>query len=381
MRAAGRMGGLVLAVALAACGGSDAAPQAGGPAGAAGGGARGPGGPGGMAGRPVLVEVAAVERGAIAREVTVTGVVEPIRVIGVNSQLAGALTVVQAQEGDRVRAGAVLARLDARELGAQLAAARAAREVAEAAYARAARLREQQVITLPEYERERTALSAALAQVEQLEARVSFATVTSPINGLITEKHVETGDVVGNQTRLFTIADVSMMVVRVGVSELDVVAINAGDAVQVALDAYPGIALRGRVLRIFPSANPATRLVPVEVALAGAEAATARPGFLARATFGVGARSNVMLVPAAAVMPTAGGQAVFVVDGDRAVRRTVEIGVTHTGRIEIIAGLMDGELVVTTGNSMLRDGAQIRISDREGSPVPPRPVVGEGRGG
>jgi membrane fusion protein, multidrug efflux system len=359
-------------LATGACGGGDAAPQAG----AQGGG----GGRGTMSGRPVLVDVAPVERGDIARQVTVTGTVEPIRVIGVNSQLAGALTAVHVQEGDRVRPGSVLARMDDREQRAQLSAARAALEVAEAAYRRAEQLRERQVITLPEYERDRTAYMAAAAQVEQIETRLSHATITSPIAGIITEKRVETGDIAGNQTRLFTIADISTMVVRVGVSELDVVAIGVGDGVAVALDALPGSTLRGRVRRIFPSADPATRLVPVEVALEGADAAAARPGFLARTTFGVGARSNVMLVPAAAVLPTTGGQAVFVLDNDRAVRRTVETGATHAGRVEIIAGLMDGEFVITTGNNMLRDGATIRVAGREAAP-PPRPVVGEGSGG
>jgi membrane fusion protein, multidrug efflux system len=180
------------------------------------------------------------------------------------------------------------------------------------------------------------------------------------VAGVITEKRVESGDIVGNQTRLFTVAEISTMVVRVGVSELDVVALNVGDDVRVALDAYAGRELRGRIRRIFPSADPGTRLVPVEVELASNDAA--RPGFLARVTFGVGARSGVLMVPAGAVLPVAGGgQAVFVVDDGRAVRRTVEIGTTSAGRVEIISGLSEGETVVTVGNHSLRDGAQIRI--------------------
>jgi membrane fusion protein, multidrug efflux system len=367
-------GGMLAAFGLAACGGGGDAgnPQVanaqagavGGQAqpGGTGGGGGGMGGRGGMSREPI-VEVAQAERGTIAREVTVSGVVEPIRMVGVNSQLAGAVLSVHAEEGVVVRPGTVLARLDDRELRAQLEAAEAAYQVAASSYRRAEQLRERRVITLPEYERERTAYAAARAQLDQIRTRIGFATVTSPIAGVVTEKRVEFGDIVGNQTRLFTIADISTMVVRVGVSELDVVAIREGDGARIALDAYAGRELRGRVRRIFPSADPGTRLVPVEVALESNDAA--RPGFLARVTFGVGARDNVLLVPASAVLQVAGGQAVFVIEDGRAVRRTVETGGTAGGRVEIVSGLVDGETVVTVGNHALRDGATVRVVGTE----------------
>src|SRR5690606_10055989 len=130
---------------------------------AQGGGMRGGpgGGPGGGGARVMPVTVGKVERGSIARTAAVSGVVEPIRTVGVNSQLAGALLQVLVQEGEGVRTGARLARLDDRELAAQLAAAEAAYPVAGAAYQRAEQLRDRKVITVPEYERDRTAFAAA----------------------------------------------------------------------------------------------------------------------------------------------------------------------------------------------------------------------------
>src|SRR5690606_2890869 len=123
--------GLVLgsvSLALGACGGGENAPRAG-------------GGPGrGMA--ATAVEVRPVEIGRIARAVTVSGVVEPIRQVAVNSQLSGALLSVNVEEGGEVREGQLLARMDDRELRAQLAAAEAAFEVARAAFERAEQLRD-----------------------------------------------------------------------------------------------------------------------------------------------------------------------------------------------------------------------------------------------
>ena len=241
------------ALSVGACGGDEA------PAG---------GRPGGFGGAPATpVETAAVTEGEIARVVTLPGTVQPIRTIGVNAQVSGALLEVPVEEGDRVEEGQVVARLDDRELRAQLRSAEASFEVAEASFQRARQLLDRQVITQPEYEAERTAYEAARAQLDQLQTRVGFTRVRAPIGGVVTTKAVQAGDVVGTQGRLLEVAEVDTMVVRVSVSELDVVQIAEGDAVQVALDALPGETLRARVRRVFPAADPATRLIPVEVAL------------------------------------------------------------------------------------------------------------------
>jgi membrane fusion protein, multidrug efflux system len=354
------VGALALALAAAACGGKADEPAT------AQAGPGGPGGPGGGRGRVAVVEVQPIARGSIARQVTVSGIVEPVRTVGVNSQLSGAVTSVLVQEGDRVRRGAVLARMDARELVAQLASAEATLEVAKAAYERAEQLRERRVITLPEYERERTGYAAARAQVDQLRTRVSYATVTAPVDGVVTEKRVESGDVVGNQARLFSVADVSEIVARVGVSELDIVELQQGDRVSITLDAFPNRQLNGRIRRVFPSADPTTRLVPVEVSFDAQSAQLARPGFLARVTFDLATSNDVLLLPVAAVLGAQGSQAVFVVDEDGvATRRAVYTGLTSQGRVEIVSGLTEGEQVVVIGNNNLRDGMTVRVAGQE----------------
>lgn len=306
------------------------------------------------------VELGTVTRGSIARTATVSGTVEPIRTIGVNSQLSGALLAVLVQEGDRVRAGVPLARLDDREVNAQLAAAEASYQVAEAAYQRAEQLRERKVITVPEYERDRTAYAAAKSQLDQLRARAGYATVRAPITGVITEKHVEAGDVVSNNFRLFTLADVSSLVVRAGVSELDVVELKPGDPVTLQLDALPGRNLTGHIRRIFPSGDPTTRLVPVEVVIDPASATLVRPGFLARIEFALSTHDDVLLIPASALVGAQGNESVFSVQEGKAVRRTVETGLDSRGMVEVRNGLKEGEQIVVVGGNTLRDGMTVR---------------------
>ena len=313
--------------------------------------------------RVAAVQTVPVTKGSIARSVTVSGVVEPLRTVAVNSQLAGAVLSVNVEEGTVVRAGDTLAELDGRELQAQLASAEASYQVAEAAFERAQQLRDRQIITLPEYEQQRTAHAAATATLDQLRTRIGYTHVVSPVDGVVTEKRVEAGDAVGTQTRLFSVAEVATLVVRVGVSELDVVELKEGDPVRVDLDAFPGRVVSGHIRRIFPVADPTTRLVPVEVALASEARMFVRPGFLARTSFALDARTGVLLVPQAALVGGSSSQAVFVVDQGRAVRRTVETGLTSEGSVEVVSGLSEGESVVTLGNNLLRDGAEVRVVD------------------
>lgn len=325
-------------------------------------------------GEPVVpVEVAIAALGDAARVVSVTGTVEPIRTVGINSQLAGAVLAVEAEEGSRVRQGQVLARLDGREVEAQLTSAEAALVLARRTAERSEQLRAQDYITAAEYDRDQAAFIAAQAVRDQLRTRAGYATVRAPVAGVVLEKRVEAGDIVPAQSRLFSIGELSTLVVRVPVSELDVSSLSPGDSVPLALDALGGRPMAGRIRRVFPSADTLTRLVPVEVALTGAAAREARPGFLARLHFRLEARGGMLLVPAGAVVEGASGAAVYLVREGRASRRAVRRGDVHQGRVEIREGLAPGDTVVVAGATAVRDGARVRIVPAPAAAAAPSP--------
>ncbi|MDT8367769.1 MAG: efflux RND transporter periplasmic adaptor subunit [Longimicrobiales bacterium] len=310
--------------------------------------------------QPVPVGTDTVTLGRIARTITIPGTVEAIRTIGVNAQVAGALLELNVEEGDRVEEGAVLARLDDRELQAQLRAAEAQLQVSESAYERAIQLRDLSVITQAEFEVDRTAFEAARAQAEQLRTRVGYTVIRAPLGGVVTTREVQAGDILAGQSRLVEIAEIDTMVVRVSVSELDVVEISPGDPVSVRLDAIPGQEIEARVRRVFPSADPATRLVPVEVMLDGVDPRRVRPGFLARVTFELAPRENATLVPAGAIVSRGGTEGVYVVAESTVVFRSITPGLTSGDRAEVLQGLDPGERVVVAGSNLLRDGGRIR---------------------
>jgi RND family efflux transporter MFP subunit len=313
--------------------------------------------------RIVPVAAAPAERRDMARAVTVVGPVEPVRTIGVNSLMAGTVLVLRAQEGDRVREGQLLAELDARETQAQLERARAVLANATTVFERNTELHANKIITDAEFELSRSAYEVAKSDAELWGTRYAFSRIAAPSAGVVTAKHVEAGSAVSPNQRVFDLADVSQLVVRVRLSELDVVHLRAGAPVTVTIDAYPDVRLPGAIRRVFPSADAQSRLVPVEVVLGAAPAGVAvRPGYLARVTFALDRRSGALAVPAPAVGVGDDGAFVFVVQADSVIRRPVGLGLTAEGWVEVARGLQEGELVVTSGHTNLRPGTRVRVA-------------------
>lgn len=352
-----------IALLAAACGGSDTqSPGAGGApgAGTSGGGSRRPGGRG-NANQVMPVEVVAVELATIGRSTTVAGQLEPLRAVAVNAQLAGPLVRVQVEEGDRVRAGDLLAELDSRELAAQVRSAEATLRFAQTTAERSTTLFRDRIVTAAEYERDRATLESAEATLDQLRTRLGFARIVSPIDGVVTERRVQAGDVVGTQARLFTVADLGTLVARLQVSELDVPFLEVGAPVAVSVDALGGARVDGRIRRVFPAVDSASRLVPVEVAFTGSATRSLRPGNTIRATFSLDSRSDALVVPTRALVGAGAARSVFLVRDGTALRRNVRSGPDIEGRSQIFEGVALGDSVVTAGAATLRDGAKVRI--------------------
>jgi len=324
----------------------------------------------GRAAVAVPVSVTEVVPHDLARTVAVTGPVEPIRTVTVNAQTAGTVLSVLVEEGNRVHGGQLMAQLDARETTAQLERARAVLANAQAAYERMQRLQKSDLSSDAEMESARSTFDIAKADVQLWSTRLAFCRVTAPISGIVTAKRVEKGAAVSATSPMFSIADDSLLVVRVRVSELDVAHLRPDQPASIQLDAYPGVKFSGYIRRIFPSADAASRLVPVETVLGKLpQGVIARPGYLARVEFALNTRSGVLAVPAPAIGVTDSSSFVYVVKADTLSRRTVKTGLTTSGWIEITSGLEPGERVVSSGHVNLRSGVRVRVS---GETPPPK---------
>jgi membrane fusion protein, multidrug efflux system len=321
---------------------------------------------------PRVVAVAAVEM--LPRDLSLTldlsGTIEPIREVRIAARMAGILETLRVEEGRRVSAGSVLATMDVAEQMAELDRARTRLELAEAYYRRAQQMRDQELISEEEYENTRAERAIAESEVRLWETRAALGTVRAPSAGVVTEKFVEAGDAVTSGQPLFVVADDTTLVLRVGITDLHAARLSAGQPVTITVDAMPGRRFEGRIRRIFPSADPDSRLHPVEFELVPAPG-TRRPvpGYLARVEVDVERRSEVLAVPSEALLASSADQPfVFVIDGDRLERREVVPGISRRDWIEVVEGLEPGELVVGSNPANLREGMAVRVTDRVSHP-------------
>jgi membrane fusion protein, multidrug efflux system len=314
--------------------------------------------------RTFPVQALQVAHRDLSRIIQVSGLVEPLRHIELAVQTDGIIVDLHVEEGDRVRAGQVLASIDVREQQAELARARARLDEQQAQYQRLSRLRDGDYVDAATYEAARASLSVAEAEVRLWETRTSFGTLTAPVDATVLQRHADPGEAISRLQPVFTIADLGILVVRLGVSELDVHGIDIDMPVQVSIDALPRDSLlEGRIRRIFPAAQADSRLVTVEVALPGAGILGVRPGYLARARLIVAAHDNVLAVPLNSIAESAEtGNYVMVINGDnRLERRRVVPGVSLGGWQEVIDGLTAGERIVAYNPMELNEDAAVRI--------------------
>lgn len=311
--------------------------------------------------RIVPVAASNVERRELARDISVSGTIQPVRVTAVSSMMAGTIRTITVEEGVFVGRGRTIATLDAREVNAQLERARATLGNAKAKYERTKQLVERKLATAAELDQSLADFTIATSDVRLWETRRGFTRIAAPSSGVVTSRLVEVGGTVAANQKIVEIADVSTLVVRVRVSELDVVYMKVGDVVPITVDAYPGEKIEGRIRRIFPAADD-SRLVPVEVAVGRRPPGVAlKPGFLARLTFAIDRRSSVLAVPSGAIAVGESGAYVYVIRGDSLDRRTVKTGEPSEGWIEVVEGLDEGDRVVVGGQTTLRPGTRVRV--------------------
>ncbi len=312
--------------------------------------------------RGVPVAAAEVRTRDLSRSLTLSATIEPRVVIRLASRTQGTIDQVHVEAGDRVDRGDLLLELDLSEHRAELARARAQEEEAQLEYDRSQQLRGEGVVSDADFQRARVALQIHRSQRQLWETRIAYGRVMAPRDAVVTDRFVEPGEAVEAQDTLFELAAMDELVMRPGVSERDVVHLEVGQSLPITLDALPDETLEGRIRRIFPMAQPGSRLVTVEVALpADATGRGVRPGFLGRISTRVDARPEALAVPAAAIGEDDEGRYVYLIHDERLERRTIDIGVSRGQWTEVLEGLEDGDVILATNPIDMSEGTRVRI--------------------
>ena len=386
--------------------------QQGGPAAAQAGGRGGRGGRG-FQQQTMTVETTFVRRGAVSAAVTVVGNLIGNATVSVTPRAAGRLQDISVRLGDRVARGQRIAKIEDFELQEQVRAQEAAEAVsratirqreadlrlAETNAERSRSLFARQLLpkqTLDDTESRLIAAQAQLdlaraqntqssARLQELRLNLANTTIVSPVDGFVASRSVDPGAFVGQNAPLVSVVDISSVRLVANVVERDLKEIGPGDTATVNVDAFPGETFTGRIARVSPVLDPATRTAPIEVEIPN-PGARLKPGMYARVQVVTDQKREALVVPANALVDIGGRRGVFIaLENSTVTYRPVNTGIEEEAQIEILQGLAEGDRVVTTGAGALREGDRVIYAAAGGeggeaaaSATPAAPPAGTG---
>jgi RND family efflux transporter MFP subunit len=313
-------------------------------------------------------------------------VVTQHKYIVIGTKILGQIVEEPIEEGQHVKKGDLLARIDDRDYEAQLRQAIADHELALANLklkrVQAERQRElfrEGVASRDEFDQAENALAVADATVKREEAAIAFArfnvdqcVIRSPINGIVLKKYRELGDTInyggdiqagGGTTDIAQLADTEDMRAEVDINESDIAKVQMGSPAQVLPDAYPDLPFSASVVKIYPAADRQKGTVKVEVRILQPDLKIIKPEMSAKVTFLAAvaqkAQQPLVIVPKKAEVTEGGATFVWVVRGGVASKLPITLGREFQEGVEVKAGLTGGEQVIVVPPPTLRDGERV----------------------
>ena len=365
---------------------------------------------------PMTVELTSPGRADVTQELIVVGNLIGDATVEVVPKTAGRLEEMFVRLGDRVSRGQKIARIEDSELREQVKQAEAAFQVARATIRqreadlkfaetnveRSRNLFDRQLLpkqTLEDAEARyqagdaqldlaRAQFTQAQSRLEELRITLANTLIVSPVNGFVARRAVDPGAFVSPNAPLADVVDISRVRMVANVVEKDLRRVSVGESARVGVDAFPGETFKGRIARVAPVLDPATRTAQIEVEIPN-ETFRLKPGMYARVTLTVEHHPNALVVPNNALVDFEGKRGVFLTRNDQnAVFQPVETGIEEETRVEIVSGLTEDDRVITTGAAGLRNGDRILLprsaadgpGGERGPPGPGAPRDGRGPG-
>lgn len=313
--------------------------------------------------RPVhVVNVLTEEvRAVTMRDVLVLpGQTEALHDVRLAAQRGGVVEWTGVTEGQRVRAGEPIARIDLSSLGAALERARANLRLAEDQSRRRSQLYAHGVLAKEELDQANNELIAARTRLREAEVDFSHGTVASTLGGVVNRVYVDPGEFVGEGDPVADIVDAATVRVNFDVPEGDVRFLAQGQKTVLHVDAYPEREWAGEIDFVAWKADPATRTFQVRVVVDNADG-TIRPGMIARGAFLRRMIENAVTAPLFTVQDKGGERVVFVEQDGVAQARTVRLGIIEGDRVQVLDGLAAGDRLIVAGHVEVEDGTRVNV--------------------
>ena len=304
---------------------------------------------------PLTVTVVTPTRGPAIEAIYATGTVEPSVMLPLAPRVAGRIVALLADEGQSVRRGEVLARLDTSDLDHTVAELAARARYARSDFERVQALIQRGVAAAADLDRTRADLEAATAVLGRAQAQRDFMLLTSPAAGEVIRRDGEVGQYIPSGQPVFFLACCAPLRVTADVDEEDIPRVYAGQKVVLRADALPGKSFDGEVSEVTPKGDPVARSYRVRIRLATPMAF--RVGMTVDANLIVTERPAALLVPTSAL---ANG-ALWIIDRGRLHRQPVTTGIAGPARTEILAGLAADARIVDSPAEGLREGRAARL--------------------
>ena len=264
---------------------------------------------------------------------------------------------INVEVGDFVKKGQVLAEMDQ----IQLQQAELQMKNKELEYNRLKKLHEAGGLSQSDLDAIELAYQVSKTTYENL---LENSVLLSPISGVVTARNYDVGDMYAMSAPVFTVEQISPVKLLVAISESDYSKVGKGDSVEITADAIPGKTFYGKITRIYPTIDPATRTFTVEVVVEN-NYKTLRPGMFARVTIKFGSNESVVIPDVAVVKQQGSGERfVYVVNEDGTVSYVkVVLGRRVGAEYEVLEGLVDGATIVTGGQIRLKDGVKVSVNE------------------
>lgn len=303
------------------------------------------------------VSVAQVFVREVPQEAVYTSTVQAFVKNNIAPQSGNRIAKIYVEIGDFVKKGQVLAEMDM----IQLQQVELQMKNNEIEYKRLKGLFEVGGLSQSDLDAIELAYNVSKAQYENL---LENSVLRSPIDGVVTARNYDVGDMYAMSAPLFTVEQIVPVKLLIGVSETDYPKVKKGDSVTVVADAIPDKTFYGKINRIYPTVDPATRTFTVEVKIDN-NYKTLRPGMFVRATVNFGSNNNVVIPDVAVVKQQGSGERfVYVLNEDNTVTyKKVVLGRRMGAEYEVLEGLEDGDRIVIGGQIRLKDGVKVIVNE------------------
>ena len=314
---------------------------------------------------PIPVETTLPVRGDVYAVYSGTAPIEAFAEADVIAKVEGEVRELLVEEGDEVKAGQVLARLDGDRLRLELNEARANLAKMQRDFERNKELREKGLLSEGNFEKLRYDLEALEASFNLARLELDYTRIRAPIDGVVSERYIKIGNTIRVGDRAYRVTSLDPLVAYLHVPEREFRRIAAGQPVAIDIDALDGDPFMATVTRVSPVVDPVTGTFKATIEMRD-EARRIKPGMFGRMNIIYDRHENVLQIPRAAIFEERGEQSVYVIEDGKAKRRTVATGFGQNGMVEITAGLAEDDAVVTVGHVGLRNEATVTVINAEG---------------